>query len=259
MLFDEGSSYSTINTARSALSTLLLVDGRKNFGSHPLVVRFMKGIFNIRPPMARYSGTWDVNVVLTLLLSLAPVKDLSTKNLTLKLCMLMALITGQRAQTLHLLDVSLMKKSLWGYAFTLDKVLKHSRAGKSLPTLEFKAYPQDRRLCIVTVLKEYLFRRNARVARSENRLFVSYVKPFNGVTSSTISRWIKTLLCAAGIDTNMFKAHSTRSAACSKAKSQDIPIADILKAGGWSNTKTFGKYYNKPVSRGSFAEAVLKM
>lgn len=258
-LFDNGSSYSTINTARSALSTLILVDGRTNFGSHPLVVRFMKGIFNVRPPVARYTETWDVNIVLKFVLTLSPVKDLSTKQLTLKLCILMALISGQRSQTLHLLEVSHMKKANWGYAFTLTKVLKHSRSGGSLPTIVFRAYPQDRRLCVVTVLKEYLFRRKARVAPTEERLFVSYVAPFKGVTISTISRWVKTVLCAAGINTEVFKAHSTRAASCSKAKIQDVPMEDILKAGGWSNTRTFGKFYNKAVTSNTFAEAVLKM
>ena len=258
-LFEAGRSYSTINTARSALSTMLLVDGRSSFGTHPLVIRFMKGVYNARPPVSRYIDTWDVNIVIKFLLKLSLVKDLSTKNLTLKLCMLMALITGQRVQTLHLLELSGMKQSIFGFSFTLQKVLKHSRGGKGLPTLVFKAYPKDRRLCVITVLKEYLFRRKARVSKSENSLFVSYNRPFKSVTASTISRWIKTVLCQAGIDTNVYKAHSTRAASCSKAQSQDLPISDILKAGGWSNAKTFGTFYSKPVETRSFAEAVLKL
>ena len=44
-LYDKNLSYSTLNTARSALSSILHMDNCRNFGSHPLTVRFMKGVF----------------------------------------------------------------------------------------------------------------------------------------------------------------------------------------------------------------------
>lgn len=81
------------------LSTVILVDGSIHFCSHPLIVHFMKGVFNLRPLNARYTGFWDVNIVLNYLLSLSPAKDISTKQLTPIFCMLMALISAQRAQT----------------------------------------------------------------------------------------------------------------------------------------------------------------
>ena len=47
-VFDTGVGYSALNTARSAIATFLWIDG-KPAGEHPLVCRFMKGVFNIRP------------------------------------------------------------------------------------------------------------------------------------------------------------------------------------------------------------------
>lgn len=58
-LFERSLSYSSLNTARSALSTIITVDGM-SIGNHPLVVRFLKGVFNLRPPVPRYKGVWDV-------------------------------------------------------------------------------------------------------------------------------------------------------------------------------------------------------
>ena len=55
----------------------------------------------------------------------------------------------------------------------------------------------------------------------------------------TIRRWIVTVLGAAGIDTNVFKAHSTRAAATSKAASKNVPIETILAAGMWNRENTF--------------------
>ena len=53
--------------------------------------------------------------------------------------------------------------------------------------------------------------------RSSSKLFVSTVKPHGPVSKDTISRWVKASLRLAGIDTAVFKPHSTRAAATSAA------------------------------------------
>ena len=258
-LYENNHSYSGINTARSTLSAVLILDTNVAFGCHPLVVRFMKFFYNLRPPRPRYLRTWDVDVLLRLLRRLSPVKELTFKDLVLKLVTLMSLVTAQRAQTLHLLDVNMLKKDKFGYTFVFDKVIKTSRPGQSLPVLVFKAYPRDRRLCIVTVLKEFIKRRALKVKSSVNKFLVSYVAPHQGVSTSTISRWIKTMMARAGIDTDRFKPHSVRGASTSKAKKADYPIDEILKAAGWSNASTFARFYDRPVAGSSFADTVLKL
>ena len=57
----------------------------------------------------------------------------------------------------------------------------------------------------------------------------------------------------------MYKAYSTKAASCIKAKEQNAKEEDILKAGSWTNTRTFGKFYNKSKANSTFAEAVLKL
>ena len=64
------------------------------------------------------------------------------------------------------------------------------------------------------------------------------------------------VLGQAGIDTSIFKAHSTRSAAASAAANAGITTADILRAADWSNETTFTKFYYKPVRLKAFGEAV---
>jgi len=58
-LYAQGLSYSTLNTACSALSSILHISDCHNFGSHPLVVRFMKGVFETRKPKPKYDDMWD--------------------------------------------------------------------------------------------------------------------------------------------------------------------------------------------------------
>ena len=48
-LYEEGLGYSAINTARSALSSVITPNGGIPFGRDPLVCRFLKGIFELKP------------------------------------------------------------------------------------------------------------------------------------------------------------------------------------------------------------------
>ena len=80
-----------------------------------------------------------------------------------------------------------------------------------------------------------------------DQLLVSIQKPHKPVSTHTISRWLKTVLEKAGIDTSVFKAHSTRAASTSAAAISKIPLSTIMDNAGWSNATTFGKFYKKPI------------
>ena len=71
------------------------------------------------------------------------------------------------------------------------------------------------------------------------------VKPHKPVSASTVGRWIKETLKAAGINTATYKAHSTRSASTSKAALAGIPTDAILKFADWSNAQTFRRFYQR--------------
>ena len=93
MLYNSGIGYSATSTARSALSNIITLANGMKFGQHPLVIRYMKGIFEIRPALPKYCEIWNVTVVLNYLKSFEHVSALSLKELTLKLTMLLCLTT----------------------------------------------------------------------------------------------------------------------------------------------------------------------
>ena len=93
--------YSAICVARSALSSYLNIADVVDFGQHKIVRRFMKGVFELKPVLPKYSHTWDVDTVLNVLECYAPNDKLTLKELSHKLVMLLALLTGQRCQTIH--------------------------------------------------------------------------------------------------------------------------------------------------------------
>ena len=97
----------------------------------------------------------------------------------------------------------------------------------------------------------------------EDQLLLSFQKPHKAISVDTVRRYLLTVLDLAGIDTNIYKPHSTRAAATSKAKSKNVPIDLILQAGMWTNETTFSKFYDKPITENSnggvFQEAILTL
>ena len=78
------------------------------------------------------------------------------------------------------------------------------------------------------------------------------------MSSSSIARWLKQGLEVAGIDTSIFKGHSTRGASSSKAASAGVAVSDILQAADWSTEGTFQRFYHRQSSdKSAFGKAVL--
>ena len=258
VLYDDGLMYSAINTARSALSAFLGVTDKDPLGAHPLIIRFMKGISRSRPTLPRYNYIWDVKDVLDVFRQQPLVEYLSFYDLTLRTVTLLALVSAQRCQSIHMLDIDNMQATSDKYIFQLHGRFKHARLGHETMTVVLPAFKDDIRLCIVHTLSVYLSR--SEHLRNSSQLFVSTVRPHKAVTKDTIARWIKVTLRLAGIDVDIFKPHSTRAAATSAAQRKGVQIADILKVAGWSNEKTFATFYNKPLESrvdATFSGAVL--
>ena len=92
--------------------------------------------------------------------------------------------------------------------------LKTSKPGKSLE-VKFMSLPEDPSLCTMSTLGEYIL--STEKLRSSSKLFISFIRPHKPVSTSTVGRWIKSVLSSAGIDISVFKAHSVRGAAVTNA------------------------------------------
>lgn len=257
-LHNAGMGYSALNSARSAISAIANIQGNTSIQTSSLVTRFMKGVFNVRPSLPRYDKTWDVKTVLEYLKSLGNPADRDLKLLTLSTATLLGLLTGQRVQTLHLLHVNNIIFTDNYVKIHIEELLKQTRPGVHLPELVLEQFSKDKSLCIVTYLSAYL-EKTKTIRQNEEKLFISFTKPFKRVTKDTLSRWIKSVLLSAGIDTNFFKAHSIRSASASSA-AKSVPIATIMKTAGWSSECVFRKFYQKSITCDStYSNAILSL
>lgn len=245
-LFHSGVGYGAINTARSALSSIILSTAGTPFGKDPLVCRFLKGVFELKPCFPKYSQIWDVNTVLSHLTKFGTVDMMTLKDVTMNLATLLCLLTGQRCQTIHNIDINFIQFHDEGCIITIREVLKHTKTGKHQPPLELRSYSNDERLSIITYLSEYIIR-TVGLRKEQSQLLISFNKPHKAVSKYIVARWVKNTLKQSGIDTEQFTSHSTRSASTSCAKAVGLNLEKIMLSAGWSTTSTFGKFCDKHV------------
>ena len=102
----------------------------------------MKGVFEKKPALPRYKNTWDVNIVLKELETWIPTEKLTLKELTYKLCILIALLSGQRCQTIQALQITpdAMQLTDSKCTFHVNSLLKHSRRGTHQAPIELYSF-----------------------------------------------------------------------------------------------------------------------
>ena len=91
-LHSQGYQTSFLNAYQFAISSVHDRVDDMDVGKHPLVSRLLlKGTFHARPPLPRYTRTWNVQVVLNCMQQWVDTTSLSLKLLSFKLVMLLCL------------------------------------------------------------------------------------------------------------------------------------------------------------------------
>lgn len=216
----------------------------------------MKGVSISRPPQPRYEHTWDVSVVTSYLAQLGENSELSMKQLSQKLCMLMALTCPERSSIMVSLNINYMRHYPEGVRFSHTSFRKRTHCGN----LGESVYPKfiDRSLCPVACLKVYLERTKNWRHKNDDKplLFLSFKKPHKPVSPATLSRWLKEIIRQSGIE-SIFKGHSVRGASTSAAKAAGLSIDTIISMADWTNKSTFNKFYYRPSLPVKYGTSVL--
>ena len=171
--------------------------------------------------------------------------------------MLLLLLTGQRGQSVHLLKVEdiILHEDRLELQFSV--VFKHTRPGVHQDNIRFQSYIQNKSLCIVSLLREYIIRMSS-LRGQETQLFILSQAPFKGVARATISRWMKRVRDKAGIDVKCLKPHNTRATSSSHARAWGAPLNVIMNTAKWTQNSAFRKFYDKSVQgKSCFQSAIL--
>ena len=142
------------------------------------------------------------------IISLGKNSSLSLKVLSMKLVTLFALTCPERISTLANLDLRHYYVHPEGVSFQLTIPRKTGSAYKPAEAF-FARFNQDKKLCPVECFRHYLkLTRNIRPvipSSLPDKLFISFKRPFKPVTTTTLGRWLRTFMSAAGIDCQISK------------------------------------------------------
>ena len=108
----------------------------------------------------------------------------------------------------------------------------------------------------VIKIDDYL-EKTAILRDEETNILIATIKPHKKVAISTVSRWLKDVLQLSGINSDILKAHSTRSASISKAFLKSASIDEIMKTAYWSNESTFQKFYKRKVLEANSSQSTV--
>jgi len=245
-LAESGKAYRTINVFRSMFSsTIGKIDGVE-VGKHPLVVRLMKGIYHRTPPAPKYSSFWNVSSIVDYFQALGPNESLSLADLSQKCAMLLALASLCRISELAGINRRSITVKGSTMRMSLSSPRKSQRGGAPLHVINLNRMVPPGLACPVATLEAYLLASDTlRTANGSEFLFLGLRPPHRSIGASSVSRWLKLTLEKAGIDTEVYTAHSTRGAAASRAANAGLSVESILKAGSWSSESTFTRFYRR--------------
>ncbi|XP_071789789.1 uncharacterized protein [Asterias amurensis] len=253
---DKGLSYRSLGVYKSAISMYHQPLEGKPVGQSADVCKLMKGFYNRNPPRPKYALTWEVDQVLQYIKTLPPNDSLSLKLLSLKTVLLLGLVTLGRVSSLVHIDIRDLCVSQSELRFIPTKLHKQNRPGNNIKSVIIESY-EEKQICPVYAISKYLARTRA-LRGTETQLFISHMKPHKKVVSLTVSRWMVEMLSVSGIDTDRFKAHSTRGAAASCSHKLGVALRDILETAGWASNSTFSQFYQRPTATSVVAKAVLR-
>ena len=157
-LYEKGCQYSSITLARSALASVVTLRGYATLSNHPLIKRFIKGVFHLRPPKPKYSSIWDADILLKYWQKIEDNPQLNLLELSKKVTTLLELLHGLRISTIATFDVTLITMSNDTCIFCPSEPLKHDRQGRPRDKFIYKKF-ENSKLSPMAATKEYLKRR----------------------------------------------------------------------------------------------------
>ena len=172
-MFEKGHAYSTIDSAKCPIATIIHIPPYDSLNKHPLIN--MTGIFNLRPPKLKLSSVWDVDILLRYFKQQGDNCLLSDIILTQKLIILLLLLGAHRHGTIKLFSINSMALNDLPMTFIPTEVTKHSRAGEPLDKFEYRANDEDKTLCAIACL--YISRCNKHEGLTTDQLIITLRKP----------------------------------------------------------------------------------
>ena len=227
-LFDQGLSFGSINTKKSAISVTYLLTTGVQLVKDEIVSRVMKGVNMKVPARARYEESWDIDLVLDFFHAGKKNRFLSTVELRTKTSVLFMIAMIARSDNIRKLRFPHSSMSDKVILFTSVEKLKNQGLGKVIP-LQVRKKHGDHKICPYRAYIAYS--RRVRLLRSEDsiRIFINVKNPFRDLSKDRISNKVTVLLHKAGVPLK-YTCHSIRMAVASKLIEAGVSVEDVMAA-----------------------------
>ena len=196
-------------------------------------------------PSIKEGEVWDKEMVVNYLRSQPHNEKLSLSYLGKKAATLVLWCTAWRFKDVVNLNLSSCTRTNFQYTFVLTRPSKTYTASTYETQRVTIKWFKDKQVCPYNAISHYI--NKTKNVRRTQFLFVTS-NTFKSVAPATLSRWVKNILQEAGVDTTVYKPHTTRHASASNFAYSTNNLAQTLKLGCWKTTSSFYKHYlQKPV------------
>ena len=160
-MFENGLRNSSICPDRNALISFIPIPGHSDISEHPLLERFVRGVFNCRPPQLGVPKLEILIACLDILINLGLILHHRLNNiLSLKLVTLLTILCEQRVESIPSFSVDHMILLDSYCTFIPSKLLKQSRSSYVNKPVTYRIYPHNSNLCPVKAIRHYNIQRN---------------------------------------------------------------------------------------------------
>ena len=171
-------------------------------------------------------------------------------------CTLLTILSGQWVSTIHKFQLSNLQLTDALVIFNITVPLKQSKPSRKPQPVVFHQYPHNEQLCPVRLVQVYLGQRKSlSVVKPSDAFFITHRRPHHPASKDTIARCVKTVLHLSGVNIDIYKPHSCRSASASHAKIAGVPLEVVLRAVQWKSSDCFTRFYDSVIERTDFTVA----
>lgn len=238
---DSITSAASVRPYRAALRHTILLSTGHDIGENPYIQKIMSAAENMMPSCPRYQDTWDMDILLRFWQQQPPNESLMDSDLldkSITLLMAAAVLRSSDAK-------AIVRSSIRCSQEELSFVINNPKNAKGITAPVKVARMKDSTICPVAAIERYLHTTASRRASGDESLFVGIRQPFAPLSSKAIAARVVHVLKQAGIDTTVYKAHSVRSAAVSKAIEMGMDLDDVLVHGRWRSERVFRDFYER--------------
>ena len=95
-MYNSGASYSVLNSSKSTLSHIVLLPPYLSILEHPQIIKYFKGVYNLRPSNQKITFVWDVKILFDCFSHKGENDQPSDKGLKQKLLVLLLQLGGPK-------------------------------------------------------------------------------------------------------------------------------------------------------------------